>query len=47
MIAKEGPMPSVQKSSVIERYARHVNPAFIKLLGVLGYGRLFNRARDV
>jgi len=28
-------------------YARHVNPAFVKLLGVFGYGRLFVRARDV
>jgi putrescine aminotransferase len=28
-------------------YARHVNPAFVKLLGLLGYGRLFVRAEDV
>lgn len=28
-------------------YARHVNPSFVKLLGVYGYGRLFVRARDV
>lgn len=31
----------------VEAYARHVNPAFVKLLGVLGYGRLLVRARDV
>jgi len=31
----------------IERHARHVNPAFVKLLGVFGYGRVFTRARDV
>jgi putrescine aminotransferase len=31
----------------IERHARHVNPAFVKLLGVLGYGRVFTRASDV
>ncbi|MGH9885272.1 MAG: aspartate aminotransferase family protein, partial [bacterium] len=31
----------------VEAYARHVNPAFVKLLGVLGYGRLFCRARGV
>ena len=31
----------------IEKYARHVNPAFVRLLGVLGYGRVFVRARDV
>ena len=28
-------------------YARHVNPALVKLLGVFGYGRVFVRARDV
>jgi putrescine aminotransferase len=31
---------------VAEKYARHVNPQFIKLLGVLGYGRVFGRALD-
>jgi putrescine aminotransferase len=31
----------------VDKYARHVNPAFVKLLGVLGYGRVFERARDV
>ena len=31
----------------VERYARHVNPAFVKLLGVFGYGRVFERAEDV
>lgn len=31
----------------VRKFARHVNPSFIKLLGVLGYGRLFVRARDV
>jgi len=29
----------------VQRYARHVNPAFVKLLGVFGYGRLFERAK--
>jgi len=33
--------------STVDKYARHVNPAFVKLLGVLGYGRVFERARDV
>jgi len=33
--------------SVAARYARHVNPSFIKLLGLLGYGRVFVRAREV
>jgi putrescine aminotransferase len=28
-------------------YARHVNPAFVELLNVLGYGRLYGRALDV
>ncbi len=31
----------------VETYARHVNPAFVKLLGVFGYGRVFVRAKDV
>ena len=31
----------------VAQYSRHVNPAFVKLLGVYGYGRLFTRARDV
>ena len=31
----------------IARYARHINPAFVKLLGVLGYGRVLVRALDV
>ncbi|MFN7976215.1 MAG: aspartate aminotransferase family protein [Acidobacteriota bacterium] len=31
----------------VRAYAEHVNPAFVKLLGVLGYGRLFTKARDV
>jgi putrescine aminotransferase len=26
-------------------YAEHMNPAFVKLLGTLGYGRVFTRAR--
>jgi putrescine aminotransferase len=34
-------------TGTVERYARHVDPAFTKLLGVLGYGRVFNRAEDV
>ena len=32
-------------SAVAERYARHVNPQLVKLLGVLGYGRIFTRAK--
>jgi putrescine aminotransferase len=31
-------------ATTAERYARHVDPAFVKLLGVLGYGRTFTRA---
>src|SRR3954470_15748213 len=31
----------------VARYARHVNPTFVRLLGVYGYGRLFVRASDV
>ena len=31
----------------VEKFARHVNPAFVRLLGLLGYGRVFVRASDV
>jgi putrescine aminotransferase len=34
-------------TSTVERYARHVDPAFTKLLGVFGYGRVFDRAEDM
>jgi putrescine aminotransferase len=34
-------------TSTVERYARHIDPAFTKLLGVLGYGRVYARAEDV
>lgn len=40
-------MSTPEPTGVIARYARHVNPAFIKLLGVFGYGRLYVRAEDV
>ena len=32
---------------VAAKYARHVNPAFVDLLNMLGYGRVFARAKDV
>jgi len=32
---------------VSRAYANYVNPSFIELLGVLGYGRVFTRASDV
>jgi putrescine aminotransferase len=32
---------------VAAQYARHVNRTFIELLSLLGYGRVFTRARDV
>src|SRR5262245_25646730 len=31
----------------VVQFARHVNPAFVKVLGMLGFGRLFVRARDM
>lgn len=38
-------MPTTLRSEqVAARYAAHVNPAFVKLLSVLGYGRVFVRA---
>ncbi|WP_428268323.1 aspartate aminotransferase family protein [Haliangium sp.] len=30
---------------IADAYARHVNPAFVELLGLLGYGRVWARAR--
>ena len=30
---------------IVDQYARHVNPAFVKLLGVFGYGRIFVKAQ--
>jgi putrescine aminotransferase len=30
-----------------QRYADHVNPAFVRLLGTFGYGRIFVRARGL
>jgi len=32
---------------VSKAYAKYVNPSFIELLGVLGFGRVFTRASDV
>ena len=29
----------------VQRYAKHINPAFVKLLGAFGYGRVFVRAK--
>jgi putrescine aminotransferase len=31
----------------VQQYARHVNPAFVKLLGLLRYGRALVKARDI
>jgi len=37
-------MPKSEQASV-QRYAKHVNPAFVRLLGTFGYGRVFVRAQ--
>jgi putrescine aminotransferase len=34
-------------STTAAQFARHVDPAFVKLLGVLGYGRVLTRAEGV
>ena len=34
-------------SATAARYAAHVDPSFVRLLGVLGYGRVFTRAEGV
>jgi putrescine aminotransferase len=36
-----------EPGAAVAAYARHVNPAFVRLLGLLGYGRVFVRALDV
>ena len=41
------PLASTDAQAAVDRYARHVNPSFIRLLGVWGYGRVFERAQDV
>lgn len=38
---------SKTSDALFDRYAEHVNPTFIKLLSVLGYGREYIRAKDV
>jgi putrescine aminotransferase len=39
------PMPSSPSTHpAAARYAEHINPAFVKLLGTFGYGRVFVRA---
>ena len=42
----QGERGSVSDHPSVVKFARHVNPAFVKLLGVFGYGRLFTRAKD-
>jgi putrescine aminotransferase len=37
--------PDPGEADVRARYERHVNPTFVKLLGLLGYGRVLVRAR--
>ena len=39
--------PSGREHPGVAKYARHVNPAFVKLLGLLRYGRVFSKALDV
>jgi len=36
---------SAREHPSVAQYAAHVNPAFVKLLGAFGYGRVFTRAR--
>lgn len=37
------PVPASDHPAV-DKYAKHINPAFVKLLGAFGYGRVFVRA---
>ncbi|MDI3284299.1 aspartate aminotransferase family protein [Polyangium sp. 15x6] len=36
--------PSPSSHPAVAKYAEHINPAFVKLLGAFGYGRVFVRA---
>lgn len=47
MTRKPGSVGAFSKHPEVVTYARHVNPSFIKLLNVWGYGRVFERAEDV
>ncbi len=38
-------MSKPSQHPVVAKYERHVNPAFVRLLGTFGYGRVFVRAR--
>lgn len=40
------PPAAASDHPAVARYAEYVNPAFVKLLGVFGYGRVFTRALD-
>jgi putrescine aminotransferase len=42
MVRQMSPSPSSHPA--VARYAEHINPAFVKLLGAFGYGRVFVRA---
>ena len=37
--------PTASDHPSVQRYQKHVNPAFVKLLGAFGYGRVFVRAK--
>ena len=47
MAGENGKRVAGTGSELVSKYALHLNPAFIKLLKVLGYGRIFTRALDV
>lgn len=47
MIPRMDSTTTAREHPAVQQYARHCNPAFVKLLGVLGYGRLLTRAKDV
>ena len=38
-------MSTAERHPVVADYERYVNPAFVKLLGTFGYGRVFVRAK--
>lgn len=42
-----GPPGSASLHPAVRLYAEHINPAFVKLLGTFGYGRVFVRAQGM
>lgn len=47
LVADEGSEMAAALHPVAEKFARHVNPSLVRLLGLFGYGRVLTRAEGV